>query len=174
MSKVKSNAVAMAFDLSRATARDIAPLLKAISAGAFSNMAGILALVATECPAEWGEPNDAKTYAQLKLDDLGLAWKAFKMEIESHKADVKVTFALDTMTIEQYDALNAGLRRANEPEVVATLLAEHVVACDVVDRVDDAEQYLELPYYTHFRALTKALSGAAEKELTNFRKRFID
>lgn len=174
MSKVKmTNRVEMRFDLGAATARDITPLLKGLSGGKLSNMAAILAKVALECPADWGDPNEVETYAKLPMNGgLGLAWKALQMEIESDKSDPRVTFDLGALTAVDFDALNAGLQQ-NNPEAVAELLAAHVVSCDVVDDPHDVDQYLDLPYYTYFRKLMVSLSKHAEEELTNFRTLYI-
>lgn len=174
MSKANSKkaAVDVTFDLSVATAREIAPHMEGLLSGKIASLGEILALVVTSCPAEWGPCDAPATYNSLPMaGELGAVYGALQREVKTAAQKVTVKFDLANMTAPEYDDLNAKLAKPN-PAQVADLLAQYVTECDVVDDVADPEQYLNLGYYTHFAPLMNGLKEHSQAEIQNFLKRF--
>lgn len=53
------------YNLSSLKARDVSILMNASQTGDVEAMAAMLARVVTDCPPEWGKPDDPNTYLEL-------------------------------------------------------------------------------------------------------------
>lgn len=158
------------FDLSTVTARALAPHLEDMGKGHMSWMLDIMPLVCTACP--FGEPNKPETYDfPVFSDEAGQMWDAFQLAVKA--VPEKITFAsfdLKAIKAKDFDIIVDQINGI-KVNVIAGLLAKYVKACPEVKDVSDPEAYLDLPYYTQFRALAKRLSNASKEQMENFLKR---
>ena len=161
------------FDLTKITAREIAPYLTDMAKGHMSWMLDIMPLVVTACP--WGEPANPETYdLPLFSEQAKLLFGAFqKAVLEVPERITFASFNLQEIKAKDFDTLVDQVN-GTKPDVIAGLLAKYVKACPEVKTVTDTEAYLALPYYTQFRVLAKKLSGAGRDQLENFLKQSAD
>lgn len=154
----------LTFDLTTLKAGDY-PTLKGASAG---QLVAVLPHVVTACPAEWGAPNDLKTWRKLPMATLAQVLRAMG-EAQRALPDAKLTgwtFDLESISVDDYDAIMNAMR-AIEPKRAAKLLAKWAAGSPTGTHKDHL-RYLEMPYYTQFKPLCEMLVKEAESELQSF------
>lgn len=162
----------MKFDLENVTTETLKGILPQLKTLKMVAMAKNLALVATECPPEWGDPTRPETYSKQPFKEvLAVAWKELQDAIKALDATVEgVEFNLDLATPEEFDAMVRELD-SNDPEKMATALAKFVRKCPKAwGDPAKKETYLNLRHYPQFVPLVQALSKAGVSEMENFLK----
>lgn len=162
------------FDLTRATAKDLQPILAQLGKGKMAVLPKLLAVLAVSCPTEWGNPNEESTWSALPLNgELKQAYGILKQRMAAvDTKGIKATFDLSSLTAAQFDELVTQLQQG-EPKKQAQIIAKYVTDCSIPG-ARDVDLLLELPYYTEFRPLVNLLAEAGKKELENFGKAFAD
>lgn len=160
------------FDVSKATARDLQPILAVMGKGSLSGLPKLLAALATACPAEWGDPSNEATWAKLPLNgDLKFAYGLLKQQIAAiDTKSITATFDLSALTASEFDDMVRQLQ-AGDPARQAALIARYAVESSVPG-IKDEKLLMELSYYAQFRPLVTLLGEAGKNELENFKKAF--
>lgn len=162
----------MKFDLETPTAEDMRTPLLRIRTTPMVGIAELLAKVAVECPTEWGDPREVKTYSSKPFREvLSSAYREYREAMDALSSTVEgVEFDLSQITPEQFDQF---LKEADssDPEKVAAALTRFVKKCPKSwGAPDKPETYLKLHYYTQFRVVANMLREVGKNELENFLK----
>lgn len=160
--------VQITFDLNKLTAREIAPFLPAVRRGRMQGYIKLWTLTATSF--NLGDPADPATYQNLPMaGPLKDILKVFHEAIKAAKDNPpNVKFDLTKATASEYDLLMGSIQRGEVKEI-AECLAKFTVSCSVLEKVDDPEAWLDLPYYSQFVPAANALQGAGD----DLYKRFL-
>lgn len=159
----------MKFDLETPTVNDLKVLLPK-SRNSMVGMAELLAKLAVDCPAEWGDPKAAKTYRDAPVRTVfAVAWKELGEVVSAldNTAD-GIEFDFSQATPEQYDRITRVIAE-NDIERTADILSQFVSKLPKgYGATDKKETYLKLRYYTQFRVIANALQRAGVADLENF------
>lgn len=156
-------------DLSRAKTRDVRPLLNGAARGVLPDLCRQVALIATECPAEWGAPDRAETYLGLPVYGADMkalvAW--YKDLIRSDIPPLKAEFDFSKLTVAEFEIVMTQTRAINV-DLCITLFQRTLVRCADVKDPQDADAYLDLPFYTVFRPLVSAMVTNNNEQVASF------
>jgi hypothetical protein len=160
----------LTFDLTKLTVAEFPGRKR----GSLSDQSRIMPLVVTACPAEWGDPQDMKTWQKLNVRTLGRVFGEYNAAVRAavdNNPPVGWSLELSEMSAEDYDLVEAVSLRDTHPAPEKTtirLLTRYVVGAPV-DGYAKAETYEGLAYYTQFLPLAKKLWEESQKEIANFR-----
>ena len=161
------------FNLTDITVQKIAPYLEDMGKAHMSWMVDIMPVLCMQCP--YGPANDAATYdLPIFGDEFGRLFDAFQQAVSN--TPEHITFAtvdLSRMKAKDFDEIVDELNGIRV-EVIAGILAKYITSCPEVRDVRDPAAYLDLKYYTQFRALANRVKQEAREQMENFQKRFAN
>lgn len=164
----QETAVEISFDLNKLTAREIAPFLPAVRRGRVQGYIKLWTETATSF--NLGDPKDPVTYQSLPMGGaLRDVFKVFKAAISAAKDNPpEATFDLTKATANEYDQMMGSIQRGDVKEI-AECLSKFTVSCSLMEKLDDPEAWLDLPYYSQFVPVANSLVGAGD----DLYKRFL-
>lgn len=159
---------AVTYDVTRLTARQVLENNEASRADNTDKIAAVLAACCTECPAEWGEPGETATFAELNWGQWKAATKAFREATRAMSAQAGardddgvllipvpagVDYDLDRMPAREVAAFIRGLKR-EDIRTTAAMLGKIVTRVPAGwGAVSSPGTYLDQPYYDVFLPL---------------------
>jgi hypothetical protein len=155
------------FNLAALTAADVAEYNGAAVRWGVRAMAATYAKCVTECPKEWGAPDDAATYERLNfIEQFQPLAKSFlgatEREIKKvEDCELEVEFKLTGLTAAEIGD-HFEILLSNDIKGQAELFAEIVERFPMLgERIDEPEAYLDLQFYPYFAALRQEFIAAA-------------
>lgn len=157
---------AVVFDLTHITAGEMSAFLAGLRDSNSRQIGVGFSKLVSNCPREWGEPDQAQTYINLpyfgEFQELVKQFRqvaAVQQVITDKKLDSQIEFDLRAVTVADMDGFFKAVKDTDN-EAISKVLAKLVSKCpEAWGKPSEYKTFMNLPYYGAFQQVIQMLVG---------------